>query len=114
MVDRHSKYAFFLDLIKVIICESDSDCRFYSAILQAVIEKKNLSSQDFMFIHCGGKHRIPQVVNALKKLDVAMEVICDFDVLNNSWGSNLAFGDNKNINFFGTDTSDVIEVIISN
>lgn len=80
---RHSNVLDGIFHKKVILCESDSDCRFYSAILEAVIEKQNLSNQDFMFIHCGGKHRIPQVVHALKKLDVTIEVICDFDVLNN-------------------------------
>lgn len=35
-----------------------------------------------MFIHCGGKDRIPVVVDALKNLDVPVHVICDFDVLN--------------------------------
>lgn len=32
----------------------------------------------------------------------------DFDIINNSWGITAAFGDNKNINFTGTDTNDVI------
>ncbi len=80
---RHSNVLDGIFHKKVIICESDSDCRFYSAILQAVVEKNSLSSPDFMFIHCGGKHRIPQVVGALKKLNVDISVICDFDVLNN-------------------------------
>ena len=79
---RHSNVLDGIFHQKVIICESDSDCRFYSAILQAVIEEKNRSFPDCMFIHCGGKHRIPQVLKALKKLDVDVVVICDFDVLN--------------------------------
>ena len=33
----------------------------------------------------------------------------DFDIVNNSWGVNLSFGDNKNINFLGADPINVID-----
>jgi hypothetical protein len=39
--------------------------------------------EDIMFIHCGGKARMPIVVNSLRNLDVPVRVIADFDVLNN-------------------------------
>ncbi|NQZ13895.1 MAG: S8 family serine peptidase [Alphaproteobacteria bacterium] len=32
----------------------------------------------------------------------------DFDIINNSWGIDAAFGDNTKINFIGTDTSEII------
>jgi subtilisin-like proprotein convertase family protein len=32
----------------------------------------------------------------------------NLDVINNSWGVNASFGDNKNINFLGTDPADII------
>jgi len=53
-----------------------------------------------MFLHCGGKARMPVVVNSLRNLGVPVRVIADFDVLNSekplrdivealgaSWGS---------------------------
>jgi energy-coupling factor transporter ATP-binding protein EcfA2 len=79
---RHSNILDGLFHTDVIICESDSDSRFYSAVLSAVNEKKGISNSDTLFIQCGGKHRIPTVIKALKKLNVPVSSICDFDVLN--------------------------------
>ena len=67
---------------KVVVCESDSDCRFFAAILSALHDNSNSFSPDILFIHCGGKHRIPTVIKALTKLNVPIRVISDFDVLN--------------------------------
>ena len=80
---RHSNILDGLFHSKVVICESDSDCRFYSAIIQSIYENENNISPDLLFIHCGGKHRVSSVVKALKKLDVNVNAILDFDVLNN-------------------------------
>ena len=79
---RHSNILNGLFHSKVIICESDSDCRFYSAILSATHEDTGSISPDILFIHCGGKHRIPIVVKSLAKLNVIIRVISDFDVFN--------------------------------
>jgi predicted ATPase len=79
---RHSNVLNGLFHSKVIICESDSDCRFYSAVLSAIYEGTNSISPDILFIHCGGKHRIPTVVKSLVKLNVLVRVITDFDILN--------------------------------
>ena len=81
---RHSNVLDGLFHNQVVICESDSDCRFYSAILSAVYEKSGAFAPDTLFIHCGGKHRIPTVIKALKKLDVTIRVVGDFDVLNDT------------------------------
>jgi len=37
--------------------------------------------RDIMFTHCGGKHRLPVAVSALRHLDVPVGVVADFDVL---------------------------------
>jgi predicted ATPase len=79
---RHSSVLNGLFHSKVIICESDSDCRFYSAILSATYDDTGSISPDIMFIHCGGKHRMPTVVKSLVKLNVVVRVVADFDVLN--------------------------------
>ncbi|MEN8185496.1 MAG: AAA family ATPase [Bacteroidota bacterium] len=79
---RHSNILSGLFHSKVVICESDSDCRFFSAILSAQYEEVGEISPDILFIHCGGKHRIPTAIKALKKLEVPLTVVSDFDVLN--------------------------------
>jgi energy-coupling factor transporter ATP-binding protein EcfA2 len=79
---RYSNILNGLFHTKVVICESDSDCRFYSTILSSLYDNTNEISPDILFIHCGGKHRIPVVVKSLMKLNVPIKVISDFDVLN--------------------------------
>lgn len=67
---------------RVIVCESDGDCRFFGAMIDAAIEGTDQVKPDILFVHCGGKQRIPTVVNALVKLGVKVTAITDFDVLN--------------------------------
>jgi len=81
---RHSNVLDGLFHSKVILCESDSDCRFYSAILFALNEDSSSISPDLLFIHCGGKHRMPNVIKSLRTLNVDLRVIVDFDVLNDT------------------------------
>lgn len=81
---RHSNVLNGLFHTKVVICESDSDCRFYSAVLSSLFDNTNNISPDILFIHCGGKHRIPVVIKSLMKLNVPIKVVSDFDVLNDS------------------------------
>ena len=69
---------------KVVVCESDYDCLFYQAIMDAVYEHKKETAPDVLFTHCGGKTRIKDVVSALKAVDVPVVAICDFDLLNAS------------------------------
>ncbi len=102
------RYSNVLDGIfhsKVFVCESDSDCRFYAAIRDAIIDSfanktkdddivtnkinsdtsavNKIKSEDVMFIHTGGKERMHVVIKALSNLSVPVAAICDFDVLNN-------------------------------
>jgi ABC-type cobalamin/Fe3+-siderophores transport system ATPase subunit len=63
----------------VIICESDSDCLFYSSILNT----KAVSGEqraDILFIHTSGKHRMAQLADTLRELDVPVSVIADVDL----------------------------------
>lgn len=78
---RHSNVLNGLFHSQVVICESDSDCRFFSAILSSLYDDTSEIAPDILFIHCGGKHRIPTAIKALKKLDVPIKVVTDFDVL---------------------------------
>ena len=69
---------------KVVVCESDYDCLFYQAIMDAVYEHKREIAPDILFTHCGGKTRIKDVVSALKAVNVPVVAICDFDLINSS------------------------------
>ena len=69
---------------KVVVCESDYDCLFYQAIMNAIYEQKNEISPDVLFTHCGGKTRIKDIVSALKAVNVSVVAISDFDLLNSS------------------------------
>lgn len=69
---------------KVLVCESDYDCLFYQAVMNAVYENKNEVAPDVLFTHCGGKGRMKDVVRALHALKVPVVAIPDFDIINNS------------------------------
>jgi ABC-type transporter Mla maintaining outer membrane lipid asymmetry ATPase subunit MlaF len=69
---------------KVVICEGDADCRFYSCVLDALIGAHTpVRRPDVMFTSCGGKARMPLVIRALKALDVTVNAVVDFDVMQN-------------------------------
>ena len=63
----------------VIVCEGDTDCRFYSAIFDHV----DLQDQkpDLMFVYGGGKARVASIVDSLQAIGVPTKAILDFDVL---------------------------------
>lgn len=81
------RYSNVLDGVfheKVVVCESDGDCRFYAAVADAIFELRSTSDRrpDIMFTHCGGKARVPLVVKSLRELNVPVASVLDFDVLN--------------------------------
>ena len=69
---------------KVVVCESDYDCLFYQAVMNAIYESEGEIAPDILFTHCGGKSRAKDVVNALRAVNVPVVAICDFDLLNSS------------------------------
>jgi hypothetical protein len=80
------RYSNILDGLfheRVVVCESDSDCRFYSAVTDALFESGARTERrpDVMFTHCGGKDRLRLIVRSLKSLQVPTSVVTDFDVL---------------------------------
>ena len=65
---------------RVVICESDADCMFYSSILD--LPKVHGERQpDVLFVHASGKDRIAVLAKALTALDVPVDVIIDIDIL---------------------------------
>jgi hypothetical protein len=62
----------------VVLCEGDTDARYYSAALEAAMGDR---AHDLLFTHCGGKARMPMVIRALASLDVPVAAIADLDLL---------------------------------
>ena len=66
---------------RVIICESDADCMFYSALLD-LSQVHGYRQPDVLFVHANGKHRMASLAKALVALDVPVDIVADIDVLN--------------------------------
>jgi len=65
----------------VVVCEADGDARLYDASLQSAKARQHESEHGLLFTHCGGKARVPTVIDALSALDVPVRAVCDIDVL---------------------------------
>jgi ABC-type transporter Mla maintaining outer membrane lipid asymmetry ATPase subunit MlaF len=82
------KYSNALDGIfheRSILCEDDSDCRFYNSIFDHIEKRKSKNkSPDTAFIPCGGKHGMPKIATALTQIGVPVKVIVDIDFLNDN------------------------------
>lgn len=78
------KYSNIMSAIfhkNVVLCESDSDCKMYSLVDEALKQEQNRYSET-LFVHCGGKQRMAKVVLALRSLEIDVKLIPDLDVLN--------------------------------
>lgn len=78
---RYSRLLDGLFHVGVVLCESDSDCRFYEATLDSCLERAGQRPHDLLFTHTGGKHRLPAAIAALNAIDVPVQAVADFDVL---------------------------------
>ncbi|WP_146086450.1 ATP-dependent endonuclease [Rathayibacter sp. AY1D1] len=68
----------------VVVCEGDADCRFFSAALDEHAARlgRRYGASEVMFIPTGGKQNMQKPVSALRRLDVEVKVIADFDLVN--------------------------------
>jgi hypothetical protein len=66
----------------VVLCEADSDCRFYSASIELM--RKGETNADLLFSHVSGKARLPKAISQLRRFGVPVAAIADFDLLNDS------------------------------
>ena len=66
---------------RVIVCEGDSDCLFYSSILD-LPEVHGETHPDVLFVHGGSKDRLAKLAKTLIALDVPVDIIADMDLLN--------------------------------
>ncbi|MEV4236201.1 TOPRIM nucleotidyl transferase/hydrolase domain-containing protein [Nocardia sp. NPDC049737] len=82
---KHSNVLDGLFHDAVVICEADSDCRLYSAVLDSIRNEgtKLPTSRmpEILFVPSGGKQRLHTLVRALKAVSVPVFVIADFDLL---------------------------------
>ena len=89
-VDPLMKYSSVLSGVfheRVIICEADADCMFYSSVLD-LSEVHGERQPDVLFVHAGGKDRMAALAKTLVALDVPVDVVADIDILNDT----AAFG----------------------
>jgi hypothetical protein len=80
---RYSNVLDGLFYSKVIVCEGDADCRFYSAVLEGLVEDGavTVNPDDVLFVPSGGKSGTARIASSLSALDVTTFAVCDFDVL---------------------------------
>lgn len=77
---RYSSVLSGLFHARVIICEGDADCMFYSSILD-LPEVHGETHPDVLFVHASGKGQIANLAQILSALDVEVDVIADIDLL---------------------------------
>ena len=65
---------------RVIVCEADSDCLFYSSLLDIPQVNQGLP-RDVLLVHTNGKYRMATLAHTLRALDVPVDVIADIDIL---------------------------------
>ena len=82
--DKNLKYSNLLNGLfyeRVIICEDESDCKFYSAILETINTEVYQST---LFCAVGGKGQFKRIIPLLKKMHINWYIIADIDLINNS------------------------------
>ncbi|MEV4717471.1 AAA family ATPase [Micromonospora noduli] len=69
----------------VVLCESDSDCTYYRAVLESTVDVLDgghpATALSLHFAHCGGKSRMPDAVRALRASRVPVACAVDIDFL---------------------------------
>ncbi|MCR5493467.1 MAG: ATP-binding protein [Streptococcus sp.] len=81
--DKNLKFTNILNGLfyqQVVLCENESDCKFYSAIL----EHEDITIyQNTLFCAVGGKEQFKKIVPLLKELNIEYKIIADIDLINN-------------------------------
>ncbi len=82
-IDPLMKYSSVMSGVfheRVIICEADADCMFYSSILD-LSEVHGKRQPDVLLVHASGKGRIAALARTLVALGVPVDVVVDIDIL---------------------------------
>lgn len=66
---------------QVVVCEGDADCRFYAAVSD-VLPRSGGRYSETMFTYGSGKDRTATIVRSLRSLNVSVDAVLDFDILN--------------------------------
>jgi ABC-type cobalamin/Fe3+-siderophores transport system ATPase subunit len=69
-----------------VICEADTDARFYGAIADALASVERDRPHDLLFSQAGGKDRLHVLATALTAVDVPVASIVDIDILREEHG----------------------------
>ena len=91
--DPQLRYSNVLDGLfhdGVVLCESDGDCRFYSAVIDDVLDERE--EQDItrrrrptiLYTHSNGKGGLRKMARALVNAGIRVAVVPDFDILQNN------------------------------
>ena len=81
--DKNLKYSNILNGLfynTVVLCENESDCKFYSALLEKIDSD---CYQNTLFCAVGGKDQFKIIIPLLNKLKINFLVIADLDLINN-------------------------------
>ena len=78
---RHSNILDGLFYHHTVLCESDSDCQLYAAMLSHIKEEQNTYS-DTLFTLCNGKGRMKPISKLLKSLGIDYRIVPDIDFFN--------------------------------
>lgn len=81
--DKNLKYSNILNGLfynTVVLCENESDCKFYSALLEKIDSD---CYQNTLFCAVGGKDQFKIIIPLLNKLKIKFLVIADLDLINN-------------------------------
>lgn len=81
--DKNLKYSNILNGLfynTVVLCENESDCKFYSAILEYL--DSNIY-QNILFCAVGGKDQFKIIIPLLQKLEINYKIIADLDLIDN-------------------------------
>jgi len=71
-----------------VLCEADSDCTYYRAVLdsnESLDDGTPIASISLHFTHCAGKARLAKAIMALRAAKVPVACVVDIDVLHNDW-----------------------------
>lgn len=82
--DRNLKYTNILNGLfynQVVLCENESDCKFYSAVLD---HEFLAIYQNTLFCAVGGKEQFKKIVPLLKELNIEYKIIADIDLISNT------------------------------
>lgn len=64
----------------VIVCEGDSDIRFYESLMQRLDKTIFENPADFYFVHGGGKGQLATLATSYRSLHIPTVAIADFDI----------------------------------